>query len=762
MAENEFSNRETGGLFVLDEAERIIQWSEGAAVLVGVPMEEALGRPCYEVVKGHDAFARQTCSSSCPGIRALKEGHWWKESSFIIDRHDQPLRLHCVLTTLPSMPGGALGCFYTKPHGRLNDTDPKIGSPLGFLKIPLGIIQDLSALSALATSLSTRSPLESLRSALEFLRETTGAEAAEVFLSDPRRRTMVLTSHCGLWPQAFFQITMFNRGEGYPGLVLDRHEPILTRALSEDPRYLRSRVKERGFRSYVCVPIFSLHNQEDVVGSLNVAFRESNTNLDRAAYLLLWVRGLLSLVLEANFVHLSRMDNTVNLDINGDLEGGLYRILSGMLKHMVSVGGAHGGILDFLNIGGKGIARRVVEGSVPPDSCPTLEDNLFGSCPVLYSGSGLALHGPRKSWPLPCRRASRLGPISYCIPLLGNEISGVARIAYQRFIPYPPTRNLVVLEETAQSAVWALQSAWTYVEGARLADTAYQQRLLRGITLSERSTPRLSPVRAKKQKGEESGLVPYLEIRCFGPFEVIRRGSLLTNNMVKRKKALELLKILITNLGRPLPKDTLMEFLWPETAPEAGANRLYVVTHALRKVIEPPGAEGRWSYIHGKDGCYYFDTESPSLIDTKEFKRLVGLGKAEEEKGNLQRAIQAYEAAVKLYKGDFLEDEPYADWCSMEREHFREVSLDTLQRLASLWAKEGAIEQTIKHLRRALRIDPVREEIHRELMRSLWAARRRDEALRQYEICKELLKRELDVHPLPETDRLALLIRNSS
>ncbi|HEY8369264.1 MAG TPA: bacterial transcriptional activator domain-containing protein, partial [Thermodesulfobacteriota bacterium] len=137
----------------------------------------------------------------------------------------------------------------------------------------------------------------------------------------------------------------------------------------------------------------------------------------------------------------------------------------------------------------------------------------------------------------------------------------------------------------------------------------------------------------------------------------------------------------------------------------------------------------------------------------------VEAGRRAERSGAIAEAIGAYETAADLYRGDLLEGEPDAEWCSLEREHLREVLLDVLTALAGLHAREGNFDRTIAFCRRALRVDPIREEVHRRLVEALWRAGRRDEALRQYRTCREILRQELGVAPLPETERLAERVR---
>src|SRR5260370_38366785 len=56
--------------------------------------------------------------------------------------------------------------------------------------------------------------------------------------------------------------------------------------------------------------------------------------------------------------------------------------------------------------------------------------------------------------------------------------------------------------------------------------------------------------------------------------------------------------------------------------------------------------------------------------------------------------------------------------------------------------------------RRILGCDPLREEVHRDLMRLHLTAGQPAAAMRQYRLCEELLRQELAVEPAPETRAL--------
>jgi DNA-binding SARP family transcriptional activator len=62
---------------------------------------------------------------------------------------------------------------------------------------------------------------------------------------------------------------------------------------------------------------------------------------------------------------------------------------------------------------------------------------------------------------------------------------------------------------------------------------------------------------------------------------------------------------------------------------------------------------------------------------------------------------------------------------------------------------------------RVLAIDPVWEDAYRIQMRSFMAQQNRPMALRTYEQCMEVLEREYDIPPLPETTDLYLTIKRA-
>jgi hypothetical protein len=77
-----------------------------------------------------------------------------------------------------------------------------------------------------------------------------------------------------------------------------------------------------------------------------------------------------------------------------------------------------------------------------------------------------------------------------------------------------------------------------------------------------------------------------------------------------------------------------------------------------------------------------------------------------------------------------------------------------LRELAALRAQQGSMDAAIEALRDVLRIEPADEAAHRELMLAYQRTGARDEALRQFERMREVLRREIGVAPSEQSEQV--------
>lgn len=111
------------------------------------------------------------------------------------------------------------------------------------------------------------------------------------------------------------------------------------------------------------------------------------------------------------------------------------------------------------------------------------------------------------------------------------------------------------------------------------------------------------------------------------------------------------------------------------------------------------------------------------------------------------------EVAEGTLGGELLPDW-YDEWLLFERERFRQLSLHALEALAERRVRDGELPQALEAALSAVRGEPLRESAHRVLIRVHLAEGNRGEALRQYEVCRRLLRKRLGIEPSPLLDEL--------
>jgi DNA-binding response OmpR family regulator len=246
-----------------------------------------------------------------------------------------------------------------------------------------------------------------------------------------------------------------------------------------------------------------------------------------------------------------------------------------------------------------------------------------------------------------------------------------------------------------------------------------------------------------------------LRVYTLGTLRVYLDDTLLFDESWRNKPAKTIFKLLFTHRGKRYPKDILAEELWPETDPDAAANRLRVAIYELRKALGDRGRKEKGqAYIAQQEGSYFFDQASLCWSDADAFEALVRHGREQARSGEHEGALQAYRQAEALYQGDYLRDDPFFEWSIATRERLREAHLTMLAEAAQLHAIRGAPEEAASFCRKILRIEPWREEVYRHLMEYLAAAGRPNEALRAYEDCRRALQAEVEADPSPQTTRL--------
>ncbi len=208
----------------------------------------------------------------------------------------------------------------------------------------------------------------------------------------------------------------------------------------------------------------------------------------------------------------------------------------------------------------------------------------------------------------------------------------------------------------------------------------------------------------------------------------------------------QLLKFMIASRGRSVHAEEIAQALWPEGGYDAHGNVRHHM-HALRRRLEPERPKRAPSeFVVTRGGGYQLD-RARVTIDVDAFVELAhaGLDAASAERPDKARAKLA--EAATLYGGDFLADEPYAEWALDERDRLRELAARVLHVLADLDRAAGDIEAAYRHLRRLAELEPLDTHVQRELLEVCLRRGRRTEATRRYQALRMRTMRELGQEP---------------
>jgi ATP/maltotriose-dependent transcriptional regulator MalT/DNA-binding SARP family transcriptional activator len=219
-------------------------------------------------------------------------------------------------------------------------------------------------------------------------------------------------------------------------------------------------------------------------------------------------------------------------------------------------------------------------------------------------------------------------------------------------------------------------------------------------------------------------------VRTLGGFGVLRDGMLLADPDWQSRKARDLLKILIARRGRATPREYLMETLWPADDPARLANRLSVALSTLRAVLDP-------EKNHAADAFVAANRESIALgahvaMDFEVFLTEGEQGLALRSAGRSDDAREHLEHAESLYAGDFLDEDPYADWAVGQREEARALYIAVTRALAEDAVGAGDADRAIRSFLRIIGRDAYDEHAHLGLVSALELAGRHGEARRAY------------------------------
>lgn len=234
-----------------------------------------------------------------------------------------------------------------------------------------------------------------------------------------------------------------------------------------------------------------------------------------------------------------------------------------------------------------------------------------------------------------------------------------------------------------------------------------------------------------------------LKIFGFGKLRLQYGEAILTTFPTRQVE--ELLGYLLLHQNTYHTREKLINLLWPDQFTSQARGRLSTVLWRLRTLLGNLDIPVE-HYIQANRDWITFKPKEPVQFDIAEFQESIKKAITSED----TKQENALRSAVSAYQGELFEG-VYADWCLIEREQFARLHIRAMGQLMSRLMNRKAYEDALEIGNDILRVDPLREEVHRAMMRCYWHLGQLAEATKQFRQCSELLMNELRVAPIPET-----------
>ncbi len=241
------------------------------------------------------------------------------------------------------------------------------------------------------------------------------------------------------------------------------------------------------------------------------------------------------------------------------------------------------------------------------------------------------------------------------------------------------------------------------------------------------------------------------ELHLLGRFQLTIAGENVDDFEADSARAL--CAYLVMHAGETLRRERLATLFWPDQSQAGALRNLRTALSRLRRGL------GALSHALQTDNqSVTFRLPPGAWVDALE---AAALNAAVEAHAHRRRegcpfCIEKMQRIAALYRGEFLagflqESELFLEWAATQRENYHQAAIRALDALTTYHLLRQEWTAAQQHARRALQLEPWREESHRQMMLALAAQGQRSAALRQYHICQEILQREFDAPPQPET-----------
>ncbi len=249
-----------------------------------------------------------------------------------------------------------------------------------------------------------------------------------------------------------------------------------------------------------------------------------------------------------------------------------------------------------------------------------------------------------------------------------------------------------------------------------------------------------------------------LAISMLGGFRLSRCGQVLAEDSNRAQKTWNVLAYLIINRGRSIPQMELIETFWPEEESANPTSALKTLFFRLRALLEPLFPDGVQPILSQR-GAYAWNKDVACEVDVDHFNALYDHSK--EENLSPEKRMACLDRLTTLYRGEFLPLQSGSLWVISLSTTLHNRYVAAVKAYAALLEESGNFEKMLAVCAAASKLDPLDEELHVLIVRSLIAQNDHAAALDHYQMACDLLYKELGISPSDTLKSLYAAIMDS-
>lgn len=262
---------------------------------------------------------------------------------------------------------------------------------------------------------------------------------------------------------------------------------------------------------------------------------------------------------------------------------------------------------------------------------------------------------------------------------------------------------------------------------------------------------RSKPAPYRTRSAEIQSIDQPVRIRTLGRFSIQLHSRAVELPQPRQQKPYTLLQALIACGGRDVHSEILAQLVWPDSDGDSAQNSFDVTLHRLRRRFPI-------------DDLFVLRDRRLSLnsrtvwVDAWTFERLVNHGdrllQGIPDAAVSRQLARIGERLLTIYQGAFLEREAAQHWMLSMRERLRSKLMRFFIDASGYWISVRDWNLAIRFCQKGLEIEPLAEQLYRQLIVSFREAGQRSEAVACFHRCRRLLAEQLQVAPAAETVQL--------